>query len=199
MKPYGLLVIMVTIAMTACRPGVVSSGDIAGLPTFHLKTDGGTYDGVSALNAYFWARSETEVQFTFSVSAGDDPIGFVSYLPPEVLTSRTATVGVTSGPIGLGLANMSANGMSYVAGFDGAAVSMTFGAETVTGQITPVEDRPFWTFAGRAHVGCWVPASALPTPPAGGGSVDDGSGDTVVPDENFETAQCQPLKALTTR
>ena len=76
---------------------------------------------------------------------------------------------------------------------------MTFAAETVNGQITPVEGQPLWTFAGRVTVGCWVPASALPTPPAGGGSVDDGSGDTVVPDQNLETAQCQPLKALTAR
>jgi len=189
---------MVTIAMTACRGGVITAVDVAGVPMFHLKTDDATYDGASALNAYFWARSETEVQFTFSVSAGDYPIGFVSYLRTDVLTSRSATVGVTSGPAGLGLANMSANGMSYAPGFDGAAASMTFGAETVTGQITPVENRPFWTFGGRVTVGCWVPASALPTPPAGG-IIDDGSGDTVVPDQNLETAQCQPLKALTAR
>ena len=197
MKPCGLLAIMVPIAMTACRGGVITSVDVAGLPMFHLKTDDATYDGASALNAYSWARSETEVQFNFSVSGGDYPIGFVSYLRTDVLTSRSATVGVTSGPIGLGLANMSANGMPYAAGFDGAAASMTFGAGTVTGQITPVEDRPFWTFGGKLTVGCWVPAAALPTPPAGGGIVDDGSGDTVVPDQKLETAQCQPLKALT--
>src|SRR6186713_1870026 len=118
MKPFGLLVIMVPIAMTACRGGVITAVDMAGQPMFHLKTDDGTYDGASALNAYFWARSEMEVQFTFSVSAGDDPIGFVSSLPTEVLISKNTTVAVTSGPGGLGLANMSANGLPYAPGFD---------------------------------------------------------------------------------
>jgi hypothetical protein len=198
MKPCGLPVIMVTIAMTACHGTGPTPGGLSG-STFQLKTDHGTYAGASALNAYFWARSEAEVQFNFSVPAGDYPIGFVSELRPEVLTSRSATVGVTSGPIGLGLANLSANGMPYAAGFDGAAASMTFAAETVTGQITPVENRPFWTFAGKVTVGCWVPASALPTPPTGGAAIDDGSGDTVVPDQELETPQCQPLKPLTLR
>jgi len=198
MKRCGLLVIMVTIAMTACEVRTPIPGDIGPELMFHLESGGAKYSGASALNAYFWARSETEVQFTFSVSAGDYPIEFVSYLPTEVLTSKIATARVTSGPIGLGLANMSANGMPNAPGFDGAAVSMTYGAARVTGQITPVESQPLWTFGGRVNVGCWVPASALPTPPAGG-IIDDGSGDTVVPDQNLETAQCQPLKALAAR
>lgn len=182
--------------MMACSNAATSGSMAAPSPMFHLESGDTKYGGYSTLDAYFWTRSETQVQFTFSVSAGDDPIGFVSYLPTEVLTSRPATVGVTYGPIGLGLANMSANGMPNAPGFDGAAVSMTFGAGKVTGEIIPVGGQPAWTFSGQVLVGCSVPASALPIPPAGG-IIDDGSTETVVPDDKLETAQCQPLKALT--
>ncbi len=197
MKWCGLLVIMVTIAMTACRPGIVSGG-IQDEPIFRLDSGDAAYAGDSSLDAYFWASSETHVQFSFSVSDGEHRIGFVSYLPTEVLTSKRATVGVTYAPIGLGLANMSVDDTPNAPGFDGAAVSMTFGRGTVTGAIRPVEDQPPWTFGGKLAVSCWVPASALPTPPAGGGIVDGGSSGTVVPDERLETAQCQPLKGLWT-
>ena len=194
LKACGWIVILVPIALTACKPGVAPGGVVTQGATFRLESGDAAYAGESSLHAYFWASSETHVQFSFSVSDGDHRIGFVSYLPTEVLTSRRATVGVTYGPIGLGLANMSANDMPNAPGFDGAAVSMTFDRGTVTGAITPVEDQR-WTFGGKLAVGCWVPASALPAPPAGG-IVDGGSSGSVVPDEKLETAQCQPLKGL---
>jgi hypothetical protein len=197
MRVSGFLAVLgPVVALAACE----SSGTVCSCgappPAFELASPDVKYLGDHALlDAYFWTTVEPQLQFSFTGRNGDSSIGFVAYLSIETLTSKTATVTVTSGPIAVGRANMSADGAPNAPGFEDATASMTFAPGTVIGEIVTAGALARWTFQGKLLAGCAVPPSALPTP-CQNGCIVDGSAETIVPDDKLETPQCQPIRTL---
>ncbi len=155
----------------------------------------------TTLSSPFAARLEatfgsvTLRDFGFSASKGAASVFFNARLAAADLSAGAATLTVSSGPIGDGIANAQVVGVTGGSDLDGAIATVRFSPSAVTGTLALPGGGAPWTLSSDLTVECLVPKARLSVSqqPAGGGTEGTGA---LFSDETFAAPECASLRVL---
>jgi hypothetical protein len=187
---WGLMVVLGVLSSGAGCGGAVGSGDEMPPPPDVLALTGASMTLSSSFPAELRLSSGAPslIDFWFSASNGEASVSFFARLTALDLDAATAAVVVSDGPIANDVANVTARGVTSLAG---ASAALHFANGRVTGTISPVGGYA-WTVDGLLSVSCWVPTAELPASerPAGGvpGALSS--------DASLTAPECRGLGAL---